>query len=262
MSRTARGDLHPGMFHVASHGEGDRNLFLDDKDRASFLGLLGCVVYRFRWICCAYCLLSNHYHLIVDTSAENLSGGMQVLDSVHSRRFNARHRRSGRLIREHFMSDRIDDEYRFLNALKYIARNPVDAGICGHPGEWAWSSYNATAGIIPAPRFLSVQPVLALFSHDDRCARNTYIDFVSGSSPEVEREIKSRYYSSEPVTTGKIRERVCPTLASLLYGCDSLESRNRAISQAYLVFGYTLREIAEYVGLCRVGRLNHNINNS
>lgn len=223
------------------------------------MGLLGCVVYRFRWVCCAYCLMSNHYHLIVDTSAENLSGGMKVLDGVYSQRFNARHRRAGRLIRDRFMSDRIDHDYRFMNTLKYIARNPVDAGIRAHPGEWIWSSYGATAGIIPAPEFLSVRPVLALFSADDRRARNMYIDFISGLSPEVEREVKSRYYTSEPVGTSKTRERQRPTLRSLFESCESKESRNQAIQKAYRVFGYTLKEIAEHIGVSTstVSRAGH-----
>jgi REP element-mobilizing transposase RayT len=265
VARSPRGDLQPGAYHVASHGVGDRSIFLDDFDRTSFLRQLGCVVYRFRWICCAYCLMSNHYHLIVDTSAESLSDGVKVLDGVYSRRFNKRHRRKGRLFREHFMSERIDDDYRFRNALKYVARNPVDAGICAHPGEWVWSSYGATAGTTPAPEFLSVQPALSHFSQNERRARNTYIDFVSGSSPEVEREMKSRYYSSEPITTCKVRERQRPTLSELFEGCDSTESRNQAICQAYQVFGYTLAEIGGHVGLCastisRVGRLHHRNN--
>lgn len=243
MARTARGNLYPGAFHVASHGAGDRSIFLDDFDRVSFLRLLGSVVYRFRWICCAYCLMNNHYHLIVDTSADSLSGGMHVLHGVHARRFNTRHRRSGHLFREHFMSEPIGDDYRFLNVLRYIARNPVDAGICSHPGEWPWSSYSATAGITPAPAFLSIRPVLELFSLEGRRARNTYMDFVSGCSLEVERDVKSRYYSSEPVTTCKIRERLRPALSELFNGCESIESRNRAIREAYLVFGYTLNHL-------------------
>lgn len=245
-------------------------MFLDDIDRKSFLELLGSVVYRYRWVCCAYCLMRNHYHLLVDTSVESLSGGMKLLDGTYSRRFNSRYRRSGQMIRVHFMVERIDNDYRFLNAVKYIARNPLEAGVCCHPGEWSWSSYNATAGILPGPQFLDVGPVLDLFSKNDRTARFAYIDFVSGDSPEAQSEARSRYYSSTPVVTCKIRERSRPTLESLFKGCDSLESRNRAIHQAHRVFGYTLAEIGESVGLsvsmvCKissgVGRLNHSLNN-
>ncbi|MFH1151067.1 MAG: hypothetical protein V1748_11400 [Actinomycetota bacterium] len=257
MARPPRSQLLPGVFHVSSHGVGERRVFLDDFDRVSFLRLLGSVVHRFRWICCAYCLLSTHYHLIVDTDPESLSRGLQALHSVYSLRFNDRHKRRGSLFREHCMCDRIDDDYRFRNALKYVARNPVDAGICAHPGEWVWSSYNATAGTIRGREFLSVQPVLSLFSQDVRRARNTYIDFVSGLSPEVECEMKSRYYSSEPVTACRVRERTRPTLSELFDGCDSMESRNHAIGRAYHVFGYTLKEIADHVGLSvsRVSRV-------
>lgn len=259
MPGKSRRDLPPGVVHVASHALGDGKLFLDDSDRTSFLELLGSIVYRFRWICTAYCLMSNHYHLILDTDAESLSRGIQALNSVHTRTFNSRHRRSGRLFRRHFMSNRIDDDYRFRNVLKYIVNNPVDAGMCSHPGEWPWSSYGATAGTTRIPEFLSVRIALSLFSHDARRARNTYIDFVSGSSPEVEREMRSRYYSSEPVASCGVRERKRPTLPELFDGCDSKDSRNAAIGRAHLVYGYTLAEIGGHVGLsesmvCKISR--------
>lgn len=271
MARPARGNLRPGVFHVASHGVRDTNIFLDDNDRVSFLRLLGCVVYRFRWVCYGYCLMSNHFHLIVDTSADGLSAGMQMLDSLHSLKFNARYRRAGKLIRTHFMSERIDDDHRFMNALRYIARNPLDAGICEHPGEWMWSSYNATAGTLPAPLFLDVEAALGVFSPDRRRARNIYIDFVNGLSLEVEREMKSRFYTRESLGTCRVRDRLRPTLAELFNGCDSIESRDRAIHEAHEQYGYTLKEIGEYLGLSisqvsRVSRgvkgLHHKSNNS
>lgn len=237
------------MFHVSAHGRGARHIFLDDRDRASFLRTLGCAVYRFRWICCGYCLMGTHYHLIVDACSENLSAGMQMLNSVHTCGFNARHARTGPLMRVHFMSKRIDDDHRLMNAVKYIARNPVDAKLCEHPGDWEWSSYCATAGIVPVPAFLDAGPVLALFSRDERTARNAFIDFVSGSCPEVEREVRSRYYTRELLATNKVRERQRPTLATLFEVCDSMESRNCAVREAHLLFGYTLKEIGRHLGL-------------
>lgn len=100
-----------------------------------------------------------------------------------------------------------------LNALKYIALNPVKARLCSHPGEWPWSSYNATAGILAPPAFLSVQPVLDRFSRDARRARNPFIDFIDGTAPEVESDIKSRHYLQEPVRTVKARPRIRPVLS-------------------------------------------------
>jgi len=96
---------------------------------------------------------------------------------------------------------------------------------------------------------LSVGPVLSLFSRNARRARNTLIDFVSGSSPEVEREMKSRYYASEPVAACRVRERARPTLPELFEACDSKDARDAAIGRAHRAFGYTLAEIGEHVGL-------------
>ena len=154
---------------------------------------------------------------------------------------------------------RVDEEYRMLNAVKYMALNPVEANLCNHPGEWAWSSYNATAGILPSPPFLSVQPLLDRFSYDTRRARNLYIDFIDGSSPEIEREVKSRYYLQEQVRTIKARPRLRPVLLDIFDGCEPRQSRDHAIGQAYNRWGYTLDEIGEHLGLhlstvCKIAR--------
>ncbi len=242
-----------GLYHVFPRGRGGNIVFFDDLDRSVFLGLLECTVYRFRWILCAYCLMGTHYHLLVDTSREALSSGVRSLHSTYSRRFKRRHGHpcdaGGRLFSDHLAHDRVDEEYRMLNAVRYMALNPVEANLCRHPGEWAWSSYNATAGILAPLPFLSVQPVLERFSHDTRRARNLFIDFIDGSSLELERDVKSRYYLQEPVRTIKARPRTRPVLSEIFEGCDSRESRDDAIGRAFNRWGYTLDEIGEHLGL-------------
>ncbi len=245
------GDPAQGLYHLFPRGRGGSTVFFDDLDRSVFLGLLGCTVYRFRWILHAYCLMGTHYHLLVDASRENLSSGMRSLHSTYSRRSNQKHGHpgEGRLFPDRLVHERVDEEYRMLNAVKYIALNPVEANLCDHPGEWTWSSYNATAGILAPPPFLSVQPVLEHFSSDTRRARNLFIDFVDGSSPEVESDVKSRYYLREPVRTIKARPRVRPVLSDIFGVCESRESRDQKIGQAYNRWGYTLDEIGGYLGL-------------
>ncbi|MBU1672199.1 MAG: transposase [Actinobacteria bacterium] len=246
-----RSDPAQGLYHVFPRGRGGNTVFFDDLDRSMFLGLLECTVYRFRWILCAYCLMGTHYHLLVDTSRQTLSSGVRSLHATYSRRFNQRHEHpgGGRLFPDRLFPARVDEEYRMMNAVKYMALNPVEARLCNHPGEWAWSSYSAIAGILAPPPFLSVQPVLDRFSHDTRRARNLFIDFIDGSSPEVESDVKARYYLQEPVRTIKARRRMRPALSEIFEDCDSRESRDHAIGQAYNRFGYTLDEIGEHLGL-------------
>jgi putative transposase len=244
-------DASQGLYHVFPRGQDGNTIFFDDVDRSVFLGVLECTVYRFRWILCAYCLMGTHYHLLVDTSRATLSSGMLSLHATYARRFKRRHghRDKGRLFPDELTPARVDEEFRMLTAVKYIALNPVEAGLCDHPGEWAWSSYNATAGILDAPPFLSVQPVLDRFSRDPRRARNLFIDFIDSRSPEVESEINSKYYLQEPVRSIKARPRMRPVLSEIFEVDDSLESRDRAIGKAYNHWGYTLAEIGELVGL-------------
>ncbi|MBU1669929.1 MAG: transposase [Actinobacteria bacterium] len=255
------GDPAPGLYHVFPRGRGGRTVFFDDLDRSVFLGLLQCTVYRYRWILCAYCLMGTHYHLLVDTSRQTLASGVRSLHSIYSRRFNRRHGYScdGRLFGDRLFPERVDEEYRMMNAVRYVALNPVAAKLCDHPGSWPWSSYSAAAGILPPLPFLSVQPVLDRFSRDTRRARNLFIDFIDGCSPEVETDVKSRYYVQEPVRTIKERKRMRPVLSEIFECCDSRESRDHAIGQAYNRFGYTLDEIGRHLGLhystvCKIAR--------
>jgi len=143
-----------GIYHVASRGSDRRPIFWCDADRELFLDQLERTFERYRLRCIAYCLMSNHYHLIVPTPDQRLSKAMQELNGGYSRRFNSIHRRSAHLFRNRFMAQLIDGDGYLLTACRYVAHNPVRAGLCETPQEWKWSSYRASAGIAPVPRFL------------------------------------------------------------------------------------------------------------
>lgn len=130
-----------GIYHVTSRGNRRQAIFHDDDDRRSFLALRHCVVRRCGWGLHAYCLMTNHFHLLVETPQPNLSFGMQRLKSGYAGYFNERHALVGHLFEQRFGSELIESEDYFAETLRYIAFNPVRAGLCDHPKDWPWSSF-------------------------------------------------------------------------------------------------------------------------
>ena len=148
-------EIHPdGIYHVATRGSDQRPLFLFDRDREEFLGRLAQAIARYELVCLAYCLMGNHYHLVVQTLDGRLSRALQELHTGYSTSFNRFHGRRAHLFRNRFLSREIDSDAYLLTVCRYVALNPVRAGMCGTPSDWPWSSYRASAGLATAPSFL------------------------------------------------------------------------------------------------------------
>lgn len=156
-------DLEPGIQHVGVSATGAALYFQDDLDRAIWLRLFVKTVSRFRWRCVAVCLLSTHWHAIVETPDRSLAQGMQGLVGGYSRRFNDRHVRAGYLVRGRYWSRRKESHAAVLEAFRYVARNPVAAGLVDRPEDWRWSSYGATVGVSGMYRFVDASLVLGEF---------------------------------------------------------------------------------------------------
>jgi REP element-mobilizing transposase RayT len=184
--------LYPGAtYHVTARGNGGQDIFADDFDRLHLVGLLSRASGTYRWRCLAYCLMTNHYHLVVVTPDPNLSSGMRLIQTRYAHRFNRRHDRHGHVFGDRFHDRRIEVGEHLLSALAYTVLNPVRAGLVDRPGDWPWSSYRATAGLEDAPGFLDVSSVHGLLSHDPDRARILYREFVEAvreASELVERE--------------------------------------------------------------------------
>ena len=129
----------PGFHHVYSRGTGGATFFLDDDDRRFFIDLLTRTATALNWSLHAYCLMSTHYHAVVETREPNLSRGMQRVNSVYVRRFNSRSRRFGTLVAERFGSRSIESEEYLAEACRYVFMNPVRAGVCRRARDWPWS---------------------------------------------------------------------------------------------------------------------------
>jgi putative transposase len=145
--------------HVTGRGVVRRDLFHDERDYARFLKYLGVAVERFDWRCHSYCLLPNHYHLLLDTPFETLPRGMLVIAGSYARYFNHRHKADGHVFQGPYHAEPVVREEHHLETIRYIANNPVEAGLCDRPEAWRWSSYRAAAGLDHYPTWLRVDHV-------------------------------------------------------------------------------------------------------
>jgi putative transposase len=137
--RLARSSLPDGLFHVTARGVARAPIFVDGIDYAEFERLLFRVREEYAWTLHAYCLLPNHYHLVVETKRSELTAGMHKLNGRYAQRFNRRHDRVGHVFQNRFGSYVIESEEHFLRALAYVRANPVEAGLCAHVDDWPWS---------------------------------------------------------------------------------------------------------------------------
>ena len=184
MTQPLRIDFEGAFHHVVARGNGRGPIFLDDVDFRVFLRTFAAVVGKCDWACHAFCLLPNHYHLLLEMREPRLSEGMQLLNGLYARRFNRRHQRQDHLFRARFRSVVVARESHALETARYIPLNPVHAGLCTRPQDWPWSSYAATAGLHPSPPFLQTSWLLDQFAREPKRARELYRRFVAdGLSP-------------------------------------------------------------------------------
>jgi len=169
---------------VTTRGNRRQEIFIETRDRVRFLQLVQEVVDLLGWVCHAYCLMTNHYHLLVQTPDADISRGMHRLNGVYAKWFNWRHNYGGHLFERRFHAELVEGHAHLLELTRYIVLNPVRAGLRSHPGAWRWSSYNATIDNGPRPAFLTTSWVLSLFSENPDRARQLYSEFVDARAAE------------------------------------------------------------------------------
>ncbi|MCA1581273.1 MAG: transposase [Acidobacteria bacterium] len=179
MARPLRLDFPGAVHHVMARGHERGTVFRDDADRARWLELLGLVRDQAEWEVHAYCLMGNHYHLLVETPEAGLSAGLHDLNSRFAQWFNRRHRRRGHLFEGRFRGILVQKDAHLLELARYVVLNPVRAGVASGAGDWRWSSYRATAGLAPKPDWLSVDWTLGQLASSRKVARAAYRRFVA-----------------------------------------------------------------------------------
>jgi putative transposase len=141
MPRTARIEAEGGIHHVTLRGNRGQVIFRDDGDRSFFLRALDVAAREYHWAWLAYCLMSNHCHLVIETPERTLGLGMRQLAGRHAQAFNRRHGTYGHVFQGRYGSVLVDSDVHFAQLLRYVALNPVSAGLCTEPAEWRWSSH-------------------------------------------------------------------------------------------------------------------------
>jgi REP element-mobilizing transposase RayT len=179
MARPLRLEFPGAVYHVTARGDRQEPIFDDDDDRLAFLELLAREVGQQGWLLYAFCLMDNHYHLLLETPEPNLVGGMRRLNGVYTQAFNRRHRRVGHVLQGRYKAILVDKDSYLLELCRYVVLNPVRAGMAASAGQWPWSSYLATAGKMACPDWLAAEQVLALFAPERSQARRAYVRFVA-----------------------------------------------------------------------------------
>ena len=273
MARPLRLEFAGALYHVTSRGDRREDIYEDDTDRADFLSVLGEVCAQHNWVCHAYCLMSNHYHLLAETPDGNLSRGMRQLNGVYTQRFNRRHGRAGHVFQGRYKAILVDKNAYLLELARYIVLNPVRAGMVRSPRDWGWSSYRATVGQEKAPEWLQSEWLLAAFGRRKGQAIEGYKRFVAEGKhqPSPWQALRNQVYLGDERFVERMQRRIDkekelseipmtqrrPRARPLAEYERKGSSRDAAIAAAYASGGYTLGEIGEYFGLhySRVSRI-------
>ena len=268
MARPLRIEYAGAVYHVTSRGNARQSIFRDDQDRERFLSTLEQVIDRYRWLCHAYCLMNNHYHLVVETPEANLTKGMRQVNGVYTQSYNRRHNRSGHLFQGRYAGILVEKESHLLEVCRYVVLNPIRARLVERPEQWKWSSYQGTAGLGKPHPCLAIAWIVGRFGNHRQTAEQRYRDFVkAGKGAEsIWKQVKGqtllgeedfvqrligRVKSREKIKEIPRRQRYVtrPTLAGLLTEKVRANKRGRdgKIVEAVERYGYTQNEVADFL---------------
>ncbi|MGI1671624.1 MAG: transposase [Neptuniibacter sp.] len=263
MSRALRIEFPGAYYHITSRGNARSDIYLNEECRRYFLTLLQQVCERFRWFCHAYCLMDNHYHLLIETAEANLSKGMRQLNGVYTQWVNRTFGRVGHLFQGRYKAILVDSDSYLTELCRYIVLNPVRARMCHEASEWPWSSYRATAGLCHPYDFLKIEAILASFDVSYGNAQEKYRHFVSEglNQPSPWESLTNQIYLGSDAFIDEVQCKIDPS--------NSLENIPRlqksqpkkplphyeqrydmksAIIKAYRSGHYTLQELGDYYG--------------
>jgi len=268
MARPLRVEFDGAIYHVTSRGNAREDIFDDDGDRKMFLEVLGKVVNRFNWLCHAYCLMDNHYHMVIETPQANLSKGMRQLNGLYTQVYNRRHRTVGHLFQGRYKAVLIQKESHLLEVCRYVVLNPVRAKATRRVEQWKWSSYGGTAGLGKSPPWLAVDWVLSQFGKRRYPAARHYRRFVREGidRPSIWEGVQAQVLLGEEEFVEKLKSYVKgyreiaeiprtqrylsrPKLKTLFEGKLTKAKRDALIVRAVHRHGYSQREVADFLDL-------------
>ncbi len=261
MSRPLRIQFPGAVYHLTSRGNARQPIYLSAEDRQQFCQVLAQALRRYHWRCHAYCLMDNHYHLLIETVDATLAEGMRQLNGLYTQRFNHRHRRVGHVFQGRYQAILVEKDTHLLELARYVVLNPVRARMVKTPAAWPWSSYRAMVGETPMPTWLTTDWLLSQFDSRRAIAQQQYRQFVleglTASSP-WEHLRGQIYLGSDAFCQGVglgspleevphlQQQPVRPSLESLF---TNATDRFGAVLTAYRDYRYRLREIAQHLGV-------------
>lgn len=261
MSRPLRLEFAGALYHVMARGNAREAIFADDTDRESLLECLVGACERFDWALWAYCLMDNHYHLLIETRRPSLSRGMREVNGVYTQRFNRRHRRVGHVLQGRYKAVLVDKDSYLLEVSRYIVLNPVRARLCAVAAEWPWSSCRAMMGQAEPLPPLEVDETLSLFGAQKAAARRAYARFVAEGSGAFDPDaaVSGQVFLGDGTFVARVTKKAAPpsrevpkrqrAWRSLAQYAREAKTRNEAIRAAYASGAYTLAQIGEHFGL-------------
>ena len=260
MARPLRIEYPGAVYHITTRGNAGQAVFLDDQDRTLFLDTYAEVGSRMQWRCYAYCLMDDHYHLVIETPKPNLSKGMRQLNGVYTQRFNQRHDRGGHLFQGRYKAIVIERSRYLTDVCRHVVLNPVRMGMTRKAASWKWSSYRATAGLEVPPAWLDTDWIMTAFTRQRGRAQTAYAKFVQDGkdlSPwdNVRRQIYLggdgfiRRLQTKPKLTTRRRRPGKSELKKLSALRRRSHDPKRSMALAYLTGRYTLNEIAGQFGV-------------
>lgn len=273
MARALRLEFAGALYHVTSRGDRGEDIYETDPDRLKFLDLLGEICDQHNWLCHAYCLMTNHYHLLIETPDGNLSKGMRQLNGVYSQAYNRANSRVGHVFQGRYKAILVEKEAYLLELSRYIVLNPVRARMVNSADQWPWSSHQAMLKKRSAPKWLHTDWILSMFGSRRFQAVAAYKKFIAEGrgqpSPFVDlqnpiilgsekfaQELQELIDDQEALEEIPKSHRVIPP-QSLDIIHSRFSERDDAIRYMYGSNHYTLKQIGDYFGLhySRISRI-------
>jgi len=265
MTRPLRIEFPNALYHLTSRGNRRENIYLNDNDRMLFLNNFLQVQKRFNWLCHGYCLMSNHYHLLIETPEANLSQGMRQLNGVYTQKFNRTHHRVGHVFQGRYKAVLVQKDAYLLELSRYIVLNPVRAGMVQSAKDWPWSNYRATAGLVQVPEWLHVDWLLSCFGVRKKRATRLFRQFVADGkdSQSPLSKLRNQLYLGDDAFIEAMQARVekdadlseVPMaqkrkLAEPVKNyLEKAATRNEGICFAHQSGGFSMKAISDEMGL-------------
>ncbi|MBJ7309983.1 transposase [Rugamonas sp. CCM 8940] len=264
MTRPLRLEFPGALYHITSRGDRSEDIYCDSGDRYAWLEIVGRTAARFNLVVHAYCQMSNHYHLLLETSEGNLSQGMRQLNGLYSQHFNRRHGVVGHLFQGRYKAILVQKDNYLLELARYIVLNPLRANMVRTLGEWPWSNHHSTMGRAAVPTWLHTDWLLNQFAASRHEAIPAYEKFVMAghSLPSPLSNTTHQVFLGDDSFIAQHRQPPQADLVravskvqrrSLALPLDEYEkiyaNRDEAMARAYYSTAFTMQQIGKQFGV-------------